>query len=159
MTLKLRVYEERLGLKEGVSPVDVTGLKPDTTYNFECTFYDDELDMESERVPVPEFTTLPEQVQLPFALEATPTAVKVEVGKTATVKLKVSPEDATDKTVVYGAYGEANFKIVNNNNESLTIQALAPTDTPQDIHLMMKANPAATADITVEVVAATEPEA
>lgn len=96
---------------------------------------------------------------MPFALEATPTAVKVEVGKTATVNLKVSPENATDKTVIYGAYGEANFKIVNNNNESFTIQALAPTDTPQDIHLMMKANPSATADITVEVVAATEPEA
>lgn len=159
MALKLRVYEGRLGLQEGVSPVDVTGLTPETTYNFECAFYDEELDMESEHVPVPEFTTLPEQVQLPFSLDATPTAVKVEVGKTATVKLKVSPENATDKTVVYGAYGEANFKIVNNNNESLTIQALAPTDTPQDIHLMMKANPAATADITVEVVAATEPEA
>lgn len=45
---------------EGASPLDISNLTPHTTYNLEISYWDGKL--ESERVPVPQFTTLREQL-------------------------------------------------------------------------------------------------
>lgn len=60
MVREFRVYNKGQLLMEGASPLDISNLTPHTTYNLEIATWDGKL--ESERVPVPQFTTLREQL-------------------------------------------------------------------------------------------------
>lgn len=60
MVREFRIYNKGQLLMEGASPLDISNLTPHTTYNLEIASWDGKL--ESERVPVPQFTALREQL-------------------------------------------------------------------------------------------------
>lgn len=58
MTRTFKVYNGDQVIKEGASPLAITGLTASTTYNFKISAVED--GKESVKVDVPEFTTLAE---------------------------------------------------------------------------------------------------
>lgn len=64
MVREFRVYNKDELLMEGASPLNLSNLTPHTTYDLEIATWDGKL--ESERVSVPKFTTLREQLVTGF---------------------------------------------------------------------------------------------
>lgn len=58
MARTFKVYNGEQVIKEGASPLAITGLTASTTYNLKISAVED--GKESEKVAVPEFTTLAE---------------------------------------------------------------------------------------------------
>lgn len=95
MAKTLRVYNGETVLKEGTSPLALTGLTPETEYNLQCAWVED--GVESSKTAVPKFTTKASTVAV-TGVTVNPTETTLNIGQGADITVTVAPENATDKT-------------------------------------------------------------
>ena len=99
--MPFRIYKNGEVVAEGDSPLAINGIEPNTDVadgEYQASRFDN--DIESERVDVPGFKTLPVEVT---GVAVTPKNSSAVAGTAGTRQLSatVSPEDATDKSVTY----------------------------------------------------------
>lgn len=91
--------------QEGATEVLIEGLKSNTNFakgDYKVSFSNDS--GESNKVDVPNFKTL---AILVSAIQVTKATEDLEVGGTATISTSVTPENASDKSLVYVSYRDA----------------------------------------------------
>lgn len=95
MTKTLKVYNGATVLKEGASPLKITGLTPEKTYNLECAWVEN--GVESTKTAVPAFTTKASTVAV-TGVTTNPTSTTLNIGQGADINVTVAPANATNKT-------------------------------------------------------------
>lgn len=100
MARTFKVYNGTEVIKEGASPLALTGLTASTNYNLKISAVED--GKESEKVDVPEFTTKAPVVAV-TSVELTPATVSVEIGSKTQLTATVKPAGATHKNVTYSS--------------------------------------------------------
>lgn len=101
MTKTLRVYNADTLIAESESPVELIQLTPETKYNLKCSFYEN--GKESNRVDVPEFTTIA-QVEPPViatAMSVLPPERSCGVGDWRNFVIAFTPENTTDLGITW----------------------------------------------------------
>lgn len=83
---------------EGASPITITGLKPESTYNYTAVAVED--GKESEAVKVPTIKTKASTVAV-TGVDLKPDTVSVAVGATTQLTANVQPDNVTNKAVTY----------------------------------------------------------
>lgn len=94
-----KIYKKNEVIVEGESPLTITGIDPNTEVDkgtYQVVRVDD--GVESERVDVPAFKTLPIKVE---TVTVAPKTNNLIVGATRQLNATVEPSNATDKTVNY----------------------------------------------------------
>ncbi len=95
-----RIYKDDEIVVEGESPLEITGLDPDTDVakgEYQAVRVEEDKE-ESERVGVPAFKTLPIDVT---GVNLAPKNNNLEVDDTRQLNATVEPSDATNKSVTY----------------------------------------------------------
>lgn len=100
MARTFKVYNGTEVIKEGASPLALTGLTASTNYNLKISAVED--GKESDKVDVPEFTTKTAVVAV-TSVELTPATVSVEIGSKTQLTATVKPAGATNKNVTYSS--------------------------------------------------------
>lgn len=100
MARTFKVYNGTEVIKEGASPLALTGLTASTKYNLKISAVED--GKESDKVDVPEFTTKTAVVAV-TSVELTPATVSVEIGSNTQLTATVKPAGATNKKVTYSS--------------------------------------------------------
>lgn len=100
MARTFKVYNGTEVIKEGASPLALTGLTASTKYNLKISAVED--GKESDKVDVPEFTTKTAVVAV-TSVELTPATVSVEIGSKTQLTATVKPAGATNKNVTYSS--------------------------------------------------------
>lgn len=88
---------------EGASPIVITGLKPESTYNYTAVAIED--GKESESVKVPTINTKASNVAV-TGVDLKPDTASVVVGATTQLTATVQPDNATNKAVTYKSSDE-----------------------------------------------------
>lgn len=101
MTKTLKVYNGNTVIAESESPVELIQLAPETTYNLECSFYENGL--ESTKTPVPEFTTeaQDEPSVIATAMSVLPNVRTCAVGDWRNFVITFTPENTTDLGITW----------------------------------------------------------
>lgn len=100
MARTFKVYNGTEVIKEGASPLALTGLTASTKYNLKISAVED--GKESDKVDVPEFTTKAPVVSV-TSVELAPATVSVEIGAKTQLTATVKPAGATNKNVTYSS--------------------------------------------------------
>ncbi|MGX9931958.1 Ig-like domain-containing protein [Virgibacillus salarius] len=100
-----RIYKGENVVLEGVSPLEITGVGPDTSVaagEYQVTRVVE--DQESAKVDIPAFQTLPIAVT---GVSVDPATAELEEGATQQLTETISPSNATDKGVTWSSSDEA----------------------------------------------------
>ena len=100
MARTFKVYNGTEVIKEGASPLALTGLTASTNYNLKISAVEN--GKESDKVDVPEFTTTAPVVAV-TSVELAPATVSVEIGAKTQLTATVKPAGATNKKVTYSS--------------------------------------------------------
>src|SRR5699024_8809113 len=96
-----KIYKDDEIVTEGESPLEITGLNPNTDVakgTYKAVRVED--GEESEKVDIPAFKTLPIDVT---DVTISPKTATLEEGETQQLKATVAPSNATDKSVTYAS--------------------------------------------------------
>src|SRR5690625_2359674 len=120
-----RIYKGDEVVVEGESPLNITGLEPNTAVSageYEAVRVED--DRESERVDIPAFTTLPIEVT---GVSVNPTSLSLDTGDTGNLTATISPSNATNQGV---SWQSSNIDVATVNDGVVTaVSAVSATIT------------------------------
>lgn len=97
--MPFKIYKGDEVVTEGESPLEITGLSPNTDVaagDYQAVRVED--DRESERVDIPAFKTLPIAVT---GVTVNPTSLSLDTGATDNITATVTPANATNKSVTW----------------------------------------------------------
>lgn len=117
-----RIYKDDEVIVEGVSPLAITGVAPNTEVS-SGTYRATRLieGKESAKVDIPAFKTLPINVT---GVTLNKSSISLEVGASETLIASVAPENATDKGIVWTT-SNSTFATVTNGKVVAVGQGLA----------------------------------
>ena len=148
-TFKIYSKDGKTVVASGVSPINITGLTPNTTYAAGTYLASRVVDnVESSTVPIPEFKT---QVRAVSGVTVDKPTVSVKVGEGANITVNIAPADATNKE--FTLEGTDNT-IATNTITGTTIRFTGVKEGTFTATVKSKADATKTATIAVTVTAA-----